>query len=149
MSSNPVRFWETKTLEQMTAQEWESLCDGCARCCLIKLEDIDSGDVYFTQIVCELLDQQTCRCTHYAERSKRVPTCVTLTPDKTRELDWMPDTCAYRMLAEGKSLPEWHPLVSGTPASVIAAGVSVRGQVISETEVPESEWETYITEKLR
>lgn len=141
-------FWEIKSLEEMNHEEWESLCDGCARCCLQKLEDIDTGDIYYTQIVCKLLDQKTCRCTKYEKRSKLVPTCVTLTPQKTRELHWMPDTCAYRLLAEGKSLPEWHPLITGTSHSVIAEGISIKGQVISEDEVPEEEWEAYITAKL-
>lgn len=148
MSGNEQPFWETKSLEEMTHDEWESLCDGCARCCLQKLEDIDSGEIFYTQLVCRLLDQKACRCTEYEKRSQLVPTCITLTPEKTREIKWMPDTCAYRLLAENKPLPEWHPLISGTPASVIAAGISVKGRVISEADIPEDEWEAYITEKL-
>lgn len=141
-------FWETKTLEEMSFEEWESLCDGCARCCLQKLEDEDTGDIYYTQIVCKLMDQETCRCTEYERRSELVPTCITLTPEKTRELNWMPDTCAYRLLAEGKPLYDWHPLISGTTETVIFEGISVKDQVISEDEVPEEDWEAYITEKL-
>ncbi len=141
-------FWESKSLDEMNKQEWESLCDGCARCCLQKLEDIDTGDIYYTQIVCQLLDQKTGNCCQYEKRSELVPTCVSLTPEKTRELNWMPDTCAYRLLAENKPLPAWHPLISGTPDTVIAAGISIRGQAISEADVPEDEWESYITEKL-
>ena len=148
MTENKERFWETKSLEEMSFEEWESLCDGCARCCLQKLEDEETGDIYYTQIVCELMDLETCRCTRYAERSKLVPTCVTLTPAKARELNWMPDTCAYRLLAEGKPLYDWHPLISGTYETVIFEGISVKDQVISENEVPEEEWENYITEKL-
>lgn len=148
MTESQNRFWETKTLEEMTRDEWESLCDGCARCCLQKLEDIDTGEIYYTQIVCNLMDQETCRCTQYEKRSELVPTCITLTPQNTRELTWMPDTCAYRLLAEGKPLPEWHPLISGDSETVVIEGISIKGQVISENDVPQDEWEYYITERL-
>jgi len=134
-------FWKRKTLEQLTKEEWESLCDGCARCCLVKLEDEDDGSIYFTDIGCTLLDGGTCRCRDYRNRSKRVPDCVTLTPEKVRRLSWLPVTCAYRLVAEGKDLAWWHPLVSGDPDTVHQAGVSVRGKVhASEDDIPLSHY---------
>jgi len=125
-------FWKQKTLEEMTDAEWESLCDGCARCCLLKLEDEDTGEIYTTRLACRLLDLGTCRCTHYAERQKHVPDCVSITPEKVRTLNWLPETCAYRVLAEGRDLAWRHPLVSGDPETVHQAGISVRGWVKSE-----------------
>ncbi len=134
-------FWRTKTLEDMSASEWESLCDGCARCCLDKLEDEDTADVHFTDIGCTLLDAKTCRCRDYRRRQQRVPDCVKLTPEAVRTLRWLPVTCAYRLVAEGKDLPDWHPLVSGSPDSVHEAGVSVRGRVIaSEDDLDQELW---------
>ncbi len=127
-------FWKTKPFTEMTRAEWESLCDGCAKCCLIKLEDEDSGELHTTNIVCRHLDLNTCRCTCYRNRSVLVPDCVTLTPQLAGELNWMPVTCAYRLLAEGKELPGWHPLVSGDPGSVHREGKSVMGKVIPEDE---------------
>lgn len=133
-------FWRSKTLEEMTEAEWESLCDGCGRCCLVKLEDEDTGRIHATDIGCRLFDAATCRCHDYANRSKTVPDCVTLTPEAVRTLPWLPPTCAYRLLGEGKDLPWWHPLVSGDPQTVITAGVSVRGKVhANEDEVAEEE----------
>jgi uncharacterized protein len=126
-------FWETKTLEQMTAQEWESLCDGCGRCCLVRFEDEDTGEIIPTRVACRLLDTQTCACTNYRHRRRYVPDCIKLTPHKIEDLTWMPHSCAYRRLFEGRGLANWHPLVSGDPESVHRAGVSVRGQVLSET----------------
>ncbi|MGV6807217.1 MAG: YcgN family cysteine cluster protein [bacterium] len=125
-------FWECKTLSDMNREEWESLCDGCAKCCLVKLEDEDSGEIHYTKVVCKLLDQENCRCTNYAERNKLVPECLWLTPAHLDELEWLPTTCAYRLLHEGKPLPDWHPLISGNPDSVHEAGISVRGRVLSE-----------------
>ena len=125
-------FWETKALAEMTSEEWESLCDGCAQCCLAKVEDVDTSEVHYTDVVCRYLNTEKCRCTEYARRSELVPDCVRLTPDNLDRLPWMPRTCAYRLLAEGKPLPDWHPLVSGDPKSVHAAGMSVRGRCISE-----------------
>ncbi len=127
-----VPFWKGKTLTEMTREEWESLCDGCARCCLAKLEDEDTGEIAYTNVACRLLDHETCRCTKYSKRSLFVPDCITLTPDNVSRLHWMPSTCAYRLLAEGKDLPVWHPLVSGDPDSVHYAGISVRGRAVSE-----------------
>ena len=121
-------FWR-KPLEDLTPAEWESLCDGCGRCCLVKLEDEDTGDIHFTDIGCELLEAGTCRCADYPNRASRVPDCVTLTPEAARRLPWLPPTCAYRLRVEGKNLRWWHPLVSGDPETVHAAGVSARGRV--------------------
>ena len=125
-------FWQTVKLTDMTAAQWEAVCDGCAKCCLVKLQDEDSGEIVFTDIVCNLLDQQTCRCTHYQERTKLVPDCVKLTKDNLDKIDFMPPSCAYRLLHEGKDLPQWHPLVSGRADSVVEAGMSVKGRVIAE-----------------
>ena len=134
-------FWRTKTLEEMSGPEWESLCDGCGRCCLVKLEDEDSGEIHFTDIGCKLLDADACRCTDYPRRRRRVRDCVKLTPDGVRTLSWLPVTCAYRRLAEGRDLAWWHPLVSGSPETVHEAGVSVRGRVsASEEDVPTELW---------
>lgn len=125
-------FWQTVKLADMTAAQWEALCDGCAKCCLVKLQDEDSGEIVFTDIVCNLLDQQSCRCTHYEERTKLVPDCVKLSKDNLDKIDFMPPSCAYRLLHEGKDLPQWHPLVSGHADSVVEAGMSVKGRVIAE-----------------
>ena len=125
-------FWQTVKLADMTAAQWEAVCDGCAKCCLVKLQDEDSGEIVFTDIVCNLLDQQSCRCTHYEERTKLVPDCVKLTKDNLDKIDFMPPSCAYRLLHEGKDLPQWHPLVSGRADSVVVAGMSVKGRVIAE-----------------
>lgn len=130
-----TRFWETKRLDEMSAQEWESLCDGCARCCLVKLEDEESGAIGTTSVCCELLDTETCRCTRYPERHLLVPDCIEFDAQVIAELPWLPETCAYRLLAEGKPLAWWHPLVSGDPETVHEAGVSVRGNVVSEAHV--------------
>ena len=138
-------FWRVKTLEQMTRDEWESLCDGCARCCLVKLEDVDSGEIHFTDIGCKLLDAKTCRCRDYRRRQSRVPDCVKLTPETVRSLGWLPVSCAYRRLAEGRDLAWWHPLVSGTPETVRQAGVSVAGRVsASEDDLPTEDWVDHV-----
>lgn len=127
-------FWKRKSLAEMSTAEWESLCDGCALCCLQKLEDEETGDVYFTDVACRLLDTQTCRCTNYAARAKKVASCLVLSVDEPETFNWLPDSCAYRRLANGKDLPEWHPLLTGDPDSVHEAGVSAKGKVVSETE---------------
>jgi len=143
VSRDPDRpFWKEKRLDQMSRAEWESLCDGCARCCLIKLEDEDTGEIAYTELCCTLLDQGACRCSDYPNRSTRVPDCVTLTPGNVGELGWMPSTCAYRVLAEGGELAWWHPLVSGDPETVHRAGISVRGRCIPED--PSRDPEDYI-----
>ncbi|HER27466.1 MAG TPA: YcgN family cysteine cluster protein [Rhodospirillales bacterium] len=125
-----VTFWQAKRLDEMNAQEWESLCDGCARCCLEKLEDGDTGVVSYTDVACHLLDVGTCRCSNYKNRRKFMPDCVRLTLGNIKFLRWMPSTCAYKLLAEDKPLPTWHPLVSGDPESVHRAGISVRGRAV-------------------
>jgi uncharacterized cysteine cluster protein YcgN (CxxCxxCC family) len=138
-------FWREKPLEAMSQAEWESLCDGCGRCCLVKLEDEDTGRIHATSVGCRLFDASACRCTDYANRAEEVPDCVTLTPEAVRTLTWLPPSCAYRLLAEGKDLYWWHPLVSGDPETVVAAGVSVRGKVSAmEDDVPLDELQEHL-----
>lgn len=141
-------FWKRKALEEMTREEWESLCDGCARCCLYKLQDEDTGEIYYTNVVCRLLDTFRCRCTAYMERARLMPTCLVLEPAMVRQLKWMPKTCAYRLLAEGKDLEWWHPLVSGNPSTVHAAGISVRYRTQAEKDVDMDNLEDYIDDDL-
>ena len=128
----PQQFWKTKTLAEMTADEWESLCDGCGRCCLHKIRYEDTGDLAFTNVACRLLDTGSARCSDYPNRRRKVPDCVHLTPKDLEEIDWLPPSCAYRRVAEGHDLAWWHPLVSGDPDTVHSAGISVAGRVISE-----------------
>ncbi len=138
-------FWQAKALNAMTPAEWESLCDGCGRCCVIKLEDEETGELHYTDIACRLFDDRTCRCGNYRLRAKLVAGCVVLTPKKLPLVaHWLPPTCAYRLLHEGKPLYDWHPLVSGDPDSVHAAGISLRGRVVPEYEVDEDEYEDHI-----
>jgi uncharacterized cysteine cluster protein YcgN (CxxCxxCC family) len=125
-------FWKEKALEDMSEQEWESLCDGCGKCCLIGLEDEDIGEIYLTDVACKLFDNAACRCSDYANRQSHVPDCVKLTPENVRELTWLPKTCAYRLVYEGRELFPWHPLISGDPESVHRANVSVRGKTRPE-----------------
>lgn len=128
-------FWTEKSLAAMSEAEWESLCDGCGKCCLIGLEDEDTGQIYLTDVACKLFDGAACRCSDYANRKTHVPDCVKLTPENVPELTWLPKTCAYRLVHEGRPLYPWHPLVSGDPESVHRANVSVRGKVRPETSV--------------
>ena len=138
-------FWRTKSLEDMTVPEWESLCDGCGRCCLVKLEDEDTGKIYFTDVACQLFQSGACRCADYENRQQKVSDCIKLTPQEVRTLKWLPPTCAYKLVAEGKDLKWWHPLVSGSPETVHEAGVSVRGRVRAfEDDVPVEDLPDYV-----
>jgi uncharacterized cysteine cluster protein YcgN (CxxCxxCC family) len=132
MPVNQTTFWKQKKLHELTEREWESVCDGCGRCCLHKLEDSDTGQLHFTRIACKLLDVDTCRCSNYPDRFSFVPDCISLKHDLYNTLKWLPSSCAYRLLAEGKDLPDWHPLVSGEQVSVETAGISIRHFAVSE-----------------
>lgn len=139
-----VPFWRSTALRDMTAEQWESLCDGCGRCCLIKLEDEDTGETYFTDVACFMLEPHSCQCSDYENRKSHVPDCITLTPDLVDTIEWLPPTCAYKLVAAGEDLYWWHPLVSGDPDTVHSAGVSVRGRVAAnDREVDDDEWEDY------
>ena len=132
-------FWKTKSLAQMSPEEWESLCDGCGLCCVIRFEDEVSGEIIPTRVHCKLFDSAACACSNYPARKDYVPDCIKLTPHNIEALEWMPKSCAYRRLHEGKDLPRWHPLITGDPESVHAAGVSVRGKTVCETALEDPE----------
>ena len=132
-------FWKAKTLKQLTHEEWESLCDGCGKCCLVKLQDEESDEIAYTRLHCKLLDADICRCSSYDDRRTYVPDCVQLTPDNVGMLKWMPKTCAYRVLAEGGDLPEWHHLVCGDRNAIHRAGKSILGKTLSEDAVLEED----------
>lgn len=149
MSDANVRheFWERFTLEELTEAEWEALCDGCGKCCLLKLEDWDTGEVAMTNVACRLLDRETCRCTDYPNRKAKVPDCVIIRPEKIADIRyWLPETCAYRLRAEGQPLADWHPLISGDPKSVHRAGISLAGRLVSEDGISEDDLEDYVIE---
>ena len=155
MSTDPIerngltpRFWERKALTAMSEKEWEALCDGCGKCCLNKLEDEDTGHVELTRVACRLFDDSTCRCAQYDIRHQFVPECIVLKPSNIDDhAYWMPQTCAYRLLWEGKPLFDWHPLISGTAQSVHDAGVSMQDKTVPEFEVHEDDWEDHIIEE--
>lgn len=147
MSNDPAEpFWRTVPMEEMTSEQWESLCDGCGRCCLNKLIYEDTNEIGWTDVACHMLDGQSCRCSDYPNRRQHVPDCVSLTVELLPTLDWLPPTCAYRLVYTGEELYWWHPLVSGNPETVHAAGVSVRGRTVSEKDVPMDDWDDYVVE---
>lgn len=155
MSSGPIaraglapKFWERTRFDKLNRDEWEALCDGCGKCCLNKLEDEDSGEVALTRVACRLLDDGTCRCTQYDIRHQFVPECIVLSPSNVEEhLYWIPQTCAYRLVYEGRPLPEWHPLISGSPDTVHQAGVSMQNKTVPEFEISDDDWEDHIIEE--
>lgn len=139
-------FWERFPLSELDNNEWEALCDGCGRCCLHKLEDIDTGEIHFTDIACLLLDTDRCECRDYANRKQKVPDCLILKADAILGNTALPPSCAYRLLAEGKTLASWHPLISGDPGTVLSAGIAMQGRCISEVDIPEEEFEHHLIE---
>ena len=143
-SREDAPFWRHTPLHKMTPEQWESLCDGCAKCCLVKLIDADTEALSFTNVACHLLDTNSCRCADYTNRQLHVPDCVRLTPEALERLDWMPSTCAYKLVRDGQDLPEWHPLVSGDPKSVQRAGISAHGRIVSESTVEDADLEDHI-----
>lgn len=137
-------YWRRKSLQDMSHREWEALCDGCGKCCMLKLEDEDTDEIYLTRLACKLLDIGQCRCTDYPNRHAKVPDCLALTPEMVRDLSWLPATCAYRLIDEGKDLAWWHPLVSGRPETVHEAGISVRDWAMPETAARAEELHKYL-----
>ncbi len=144
-TQNAARFWENKHLDELTNAEWEALCDGCGKCCLNKLEDDATAEIFLTRVACRLFDDATCRCSKYEKRHQFVPECIVLTADNLEQhLDWLPATCAYRLLQAGQPLFDWHPLISGSQATVYAVGVSMQHQTVSEADTPADQWFDYI-----
>jgi len=146
MAQQSKPFWETKSLSEMNQDEWESLCDGCGRCCLNKLEDIDTGELHFTNVACQLLDDDSCRCKNYPERKKLVPECLVLNANAVQTSTALPRSCAYRRLAEGKTLPQWHPLVCRDAKKIHREGISVRGKTVSEEYTHIEQFEDHIVD---
>ncbi|MFO8045345.1 MAG: YcgN family cysteine cluster protein [Halomonas sp.] len=138
------RFWEQYPLEELTAEEWEALCDGCGQCCLLKFQDDESGELAVLNLACELLDIHSCRCSDYENRLSRVPDCTRLTPALIDQFRWLPMSCAYRRVAEGRKLARWHPLLSGDPERVHRKGISVRSFAVTSRGVPEEQYEDHI-----
>ncbi|MDT8878575.1 YcgN family cysteine cluster protein [Halomonas saccharevitans] len=138
------RFWERFDLQELTDEEWEALCDGCGQCCLLKFQDEESGDLAVLNVACELLDIQSCRCSDYDNRFEKVPDCTQLTPERIDDFRWLPKSCAYRRVAEGRKLAAWHPLIAGGSERMHRKGVSVRSFAVSQREVPEEELEEHI-----
>ena len=144
-SVSQKQFWKTTPLEKLNKEQWESLCDGCGKCCVLKLEDADTGEIHYTDVGCKLLDCQTAKCTKYIERKQYVPDCVLLTPNNLSQLPWMPESCAYKLIYENKELPPWHPLMTGNPNSTLIAGQSVATRVVPENTVDED----HLTEHIK
>ena len=143
------QFWEKYELDELSKAEWEALCDGCGKCCMLKLEDEDTNNVHYTNIACRLFDDQSCTCTNYALRRQLVSGCVILTPENIeRNAYWMPKTCAYRLLFEGNPLPDWHPLIMGDKSAMHDAGHSMKARTIAEFEVTEEDQEDYVIEDM-
>lgn len=142
-------FWKVIPFDQMTPEQWESLCDKCGRCCLYKFEDVDTHEFFYTNVACRFLDLETCRCTVYSERKEKMASCVILSPAHIPQLKWLPETCAYRLIAEGKNLPKWHPLVSGDPYTVHTAGISIRNKVIPEQDIDIRDLEDYVVHQIK
>lgn len=148
MTQMREKFWETVPLRKMTAPEWEALCDGCGKCCLNKIEYEDTGEVEYTRVACRLLNGDTCQCSNYTNRHQYVPECVRLSPKTLAKVAyWLPGTCAYRLLYQGKTLPDWHPLRTGDPNSTHSSGHSVRGWTVSELSVDEDDWDDFVIEE--
>ena len=139
-------FWKTKRLAEMSNDEWESLCDGCGRCCLNKLEDWETGEIYWTNIGCELLDCDSCRCTDYTNRFDKVPDCIQLTPENIPTIGWLPPTCGYRLVMEGKDLFDWHTLKSGSNDTVHVADISIRGRAVPDDGIAPEEYENHLVD---
>lgn len=144
LDQDKIPFWEAKTLEEMSRDEWESLCDSCGRCCLLKIEDWDTSEIYLTRLSCRMLDRESCRCRDYENRHDVVDDCVTIDADKARSLSWLPNSCAYRRVADGHGLAWWHPLVSGSADTVHQAGISVRQLALCETKATADDFHQYI-----
>jgi uncharacterized cysteine cluster protein YcgN (CxxCxxCC family) len=143
MSENKLPFWKNRSLDSLSREQWDALCDGCAKCCLQKLEDEETHQIYYTNIVCDLLDLETCQCTRYIERSTLVPSCITLTPKDLIDPYWLPPSCAYRLLAEGKDLPDWHPLrCDGDKQKMALSGHTIQGKVVPEAQA--DDWEHHL-----
>ncbi len=143
-------FWQKYDLTELTRSEWEALCDGCGKCCLLKLEDYDTAEVEYTNVACRLLDRDTCQCSKYAIRKQIVTDCIVVDAEALERISyWLPTTCAYRLLAEGQPLPEWHHLVCGDRQAVHAAGISLRGRMVSEETVDEDDLEDHVVEGVQ
>ncbi len=145
MSDNS-RFWETTPFNQFTDKQWELICDGCAQCCAHKLQDEDTDEIFLTNVVCQYLDTNQCQCSVYGDRHVHVPDCIKITPKNAGSLPWIPDTCGYRLLANGKPLPDWHPLMTGDSESTRKANMTVTGKVISDADVDMDDLEDYLVE---
>ncbi len=137
-------FWKNLPLEALNEAEWEALCDGCGLCCLVKLEDEETEQIYFTSLVCALLDSEACRCSDYQNRHQKMPDCRAITLTSLQEIEWLPPSCAYRLREQGKPLPLWHPLVAGDAAKMHAAGISTRGWTRSESGIAPEDYEDYL-----